>query len=189
MYNKKELSEKECMYFKSILLLCGAPIEEEGFCFKSMHIVSVLLQRIVFLEVFVSVIRLNKSFGVNHIVAPKVVSKYACGRGIFFFLGSPYLLLKKSCLRGSFLWGKFSMLLLIRRKVADLWKKLAHLKYAHLWKSAHLIVPIFEKSAHLMVLIDEQKQIGNSNYCARECSHMIGRTKIAQRKRENIPKL
>ena len=38
-------------------------------------------------------------------------------------------------------------------------------KSAHLWKSAHLFLPISRKSAHLMVLIDEQKQMGNSNYC------------------------
>ena len=101
--------------FQKYLLLCGAPIEEGGFSFKSIHIVSVLLQRIVFLEVFVSVIHLNKSFGVNHIVAPKVASKYACGRGIFFFQkdywrkkGRHICFWKKSCLRGSFLWGKFS---------------------------------------------------------------------------------
>ena len=38
-------------------------------------------------------------------------------------------------------------------------------KSAHLWKSAHLFLLISRKSAHLMVLIDEQKQMGNSNYC------------------------
>ena len=36
-------------------------------------------------------------------------------------------------------------------------------KSAHLWKSAHLFLLISRKSAHLMVLIDEQKQMGNSN--------------------------
>ena len=39
-------------------------------------------------------------------------------------------------------------------------------KSAHLWKSAHQFLLIFRKSAHLMVLIDEQKQMSNSNYCA-----------------------
>ena len=153
-----------------------------------MHIVSVLLRRILFLEVFVSVIRLNKSFGVNHLVALKVAPKYAFGRGVFFpkkcwsnqfafFFFKKIILRKKgryicSWKKKLFEKGHFCevsfptfMLLLIRRKVTDLWKKLAHLKCAHLWKSAHLIVPIFEKSAHLMVLIDEQKQMGNSNYC------------------------
>ena len=39
-------------------------------------------------------------------------------------------------------------------------------KSAHLWKSAHPFLLISQKSAHLMVLIDEQKQMSNSNYCA-----------------------
>ena len=39
-------------------------------------------------------------------------------------------------------------------------------KSAHLWKSAHLFLLISRKSVHLMVLIDVQKQMGNSNYCA-----------------------
>ena len=38
-------------------------------------------------------------------------------------------------------------------------------KSAHLWKSAHLFLLISRKSAHLMMHIDEQKQMGNSNYC------------------------
>ena len=38
-------------------------------------------------------------------------------------------------------------------------------KSAHLWKSAHPFLLISQKSAHLMVLIDEQKQMSNSNYC------------------------
>ena len=42
-------------------------------------------------------------------------------------------------------------------------------KSAHLWKSAHPFLLISQKSAHLMVLIDEQKQMSNSNYCDEDC--------------------